>query len=376
MTHRLTRRTILKAGLAASAALAVPLRAGSASAQDDEPFDPGGRVRVDYDETISFNELYGWPPLLGRVEGWTLRVVKDPVDYFSAVRYVHYSDVLPIYGSAHVEAPHPFQHNDVWFDVGDGYVHSSYLVPVREIFHAPEDVPEKGFWGEITVPTSWQHWQPSLRSSRYYDLAYGTVFQVAERADEPDGRPWYRIIDDASPGQSWWVQASHIRRIDKKEFAPISPEVPPQEKLIEADISRQVLTCYEGSLPVFSTRIASGTFFLDAEGNLHEFNTPYGEHRVQRKTPSRHMIGGEDINDMFDLPGVPWCTFFTQKGAAIHGTYWHNDYGRPRSHGCINVTPDAAMWIYRWVTPYAGYEDDYLWTEKEERDLATRIIVR
>jgi hypothetical protein len=370
-----SRRTVLKAGVTAVTALAALRRARWAAAQDDDPYDPGGRVRVDYDETISFNELYDHPPLLGRVEGWTLRVVEDPARYFEAVRYIHYADVLPIYAAFHAETPAPYAHNDVWYDVGDGYVHSSYLVPVREEFHEPEAEIGGGFWGEITVPTSWQHWQPSLKSRRYYDLAYGTVYRVIDRADEPDGRAWYRIVDDAAPKQAWWVQAAHVRRIQEHEFAPISPDVLPEDKRIVVSIAGQVLTCYEGDIPVFSARIATGTSFTDDEGNVHHFGTPSGERRVQRKTPSRHMIGGQDINDFFDLPGVPWCTFFTLKGAAIHGTYWHNDYGRPRSHGCVNVTSDAAKWIYRWVTPYAGYEDEYRWTEDDERETATRIII-
>jgi hypothetical protein len=368
-----SRRTVLRAGVTAVAALAALRR--RAAAQDDDPHDPGGRVRVDYDETLSFNELYDYPPLLGRVEGWTLRVVEDPARYFEAVRYIHYADVLPIYAAFHAETPAPYAHNDVWYDVGDGYVHSSYLVPVREEFHEPEAVIGSGFWGEITVPTSWQHWQPSLESRRYYDLAYGTVYRVIDRADEPDGRAWYRIVDDAAPRQEWWVQAAHVRRIQEHEFDPISPDVPSEDKRIVVSVARQVLTCYEGDTPVFSARIATGTSFIDDEGNVHHFGTPSGERWVQRKTPSRHMIGGQDINDFFDLPGVPWCTFFTLKGAAIHGTYWHNDYGRPRSHGCVNVTSDAAKWIYRWVVPYAGYEDEYRWTEDDEREDATRIIV-
>lgn len=373
MTYSSARRSLLKAGVAATAALAASRWRTPSAAQDD--FDPGGRVRVDYDETLSFNELYDNPPMLGRVEGWRLRVVSDPANYFEAVRYITYSEVLPIYGAVYHDAPSPYQHNNVWFDVGDGFVHSSYLVPIREQLHEPEDTLGIGFWGEITVPTSWQHWRPELLSTRYYDLAYGSVYWVFDRQDEEDGRAWYRILDDLNPTHAWWVQASHVRRIAEEEFEPISPEVDPADKNIEVDIGEQMLTCFEGESPVFTTRIASGTTFIDEQREVHQFHTPYGDHYVQRKTPTRHMVGGEDINDSFDLPGVPWCTFFTRSGAAIHGTYWHNDYGRPRSHGCINVTPDAARWIYRWVTPVATYDDDYLWTDKERRDEATTISV-
>jgi len=57
---------------------------------------------------------------------------------------------------------------------------------------------------------------------------------------------------------------------------------------------------------------------------------------------------------------VPFCTYFTTAGAAVHGAYWHNDFGHPRSHGCVNVLPKAAQWVYRWTMPAAAYEDALL----------------
>jgi hypothetical protein len=55
---------------------------------------------------------------------------------------------------------------------------------------------------------------------------------------------------------------------------------------------------------------------------------------------------GDAEEGIYDLPGVPWCSFFTGTGVAIHGTYWHNDYGRPRSHGCVNLPSMDAKFIY------------------------------
>jgi hypothetical protein len=375
-----TRRDVLKAASAAALAWAAGGLPRLARAQDDtsdDDFNPGGRVRVDYDETLSFNELYDHPPLLGRCEAWRLRIVEDPALYNeTVVRYVDYATVLPIYKAIH----HPdlrwsYQHNDLWFDVGEGYIHSSWVVPCHEVYHDPEPVIGSGFWGEITVPTSWQHWEPKLRSYRYYDMAYGAVFRVIDRADEPDGRAWYLLKDDVTPGAHWWVQAAHVRRIDPDEFAPISPDVLPDEKRIEVDLDQQTVTCYESDRVVLSTRCATGTVFVDDEGNRHAFYTPRGDHWVRYKRPSRHMMGGEDINDAFDLPGVPWCTFINLDGVAIHGTYWHNDYGRPRSHGCINVTSDAAKWIYRWVNPFTDHDVEEHITARDEREDATQVRV-
>lgn len=71
------------------------------------------------------------------------------------------------------------------------------------------------------------------------------------------------------------------------------------------------------------------------------------------------MIGGAASDNVgyYDLPGVPFVCYFTWGWAALHGTYWHNDYGRPRSHGCVNMPPDAARWLWRWTTPVVDYHD-------------------
>jgi hypothetical protein len=382
----LSRRSLLKAagigvglltGGAIHPALAQDGAADEVPPQDEQLANPGGRVRVAYDELLSFNEKYDNPPLLGRAETWRLRVVEDPALYdTSVVRYVNYSEVMPLYGAIRSDALRwSYRHNDLWFDVGDGYIHSAWIVPVREVYNEPQAVVGRGFWGEITVPTSWQHWEPKLRSRRYYDMAYGALFRVIDRADEPNGRAWYRLYDDVTPSQQWWVQANHVRRLRPAEFAPISPDVPPEDKRIEIDLDAQLVTCYEGDTVVLTTRCASGAVFRDSLGRQHAFHTPRGEHFVRFKRPSRRMTGGEDINDEYDLPGVPWCTFFTWDGVAIHGTYWHNDYGQPRSHGCVNVTIDAARWIYRWVNPYTGYSVSEHVTTDAEREAATRVIV-
>ena len=79
--------------------------------------------------------------------------------------------------------------------------------------------------------------------------------------------------------------------------------------------------------------------------------------------PTIHMTndGEPGAGHPYDLPGVPWVSFFTGTGDSFHGTYWHNDYGRPRSHGCVNLTPDDAKFIYRWTSPVVPPETAYLY---------------
>jgi len=62
----------------------------------------------------------------------------------------------------------------------------------------------------------------------------------------------------------------------------------------------------------------------------------------------------------FDLPGVPWVSYFYWTGVAFHGTYWHNDFGRPRSRGCVNLAPADAKWIYRWTLPVVPPSEVYV----------------
>jgi lipoprotein-anchoring transpeptidase ErfK/SrfK len=78
--------------------------------------------------------------------------------------------------------------------------------------------------------------------------------------------------------------------------------------------------------------------------------TPLGEHTTWRKSISIHMSGGT-TGTGYDTPAVSWSTLFSGEGYAIHAAFWHNNFGVPRSHGCVNCLPEDAKWIFRWATP-------------------------
>ncbi|NDJ34873.1 MAG: L,D-transpeptidase [Chloroflexi bacterium] len=195
---------------------------------------------------------------------------------------------------------------------------------------------------------------------------YGSVHRVV--AAEPDGAGfmWYKLFND-KPDETpfYYILARHMRMIPPSAFEPINPGA---DKMMEVNLTEQTITCYESGVPVFSTLTSSG-----GDG----FATPLGEHAVVYKQPSRYMFSDpeqEAFSDpnFFDLPGVPFNIFFTTLGHAIHGTYWHGDYGRPRSHGCLNVLPETARWLYRWVEPVAPYDMD---AAGSSADPGTPIIV-
>jgi lipoprotein-anchoring transpeptidase ErfK/SrfK len=140
--------------------------------------------------------------------------------------------------------------------------------------------------------------------------------------------------------------------IPADELTLLSPDVPEEQKYIYVDLKTQNVTVFEAEKPILIARCSSG-----AEGT----ETPAGEFRTYHKGPSIHMTNqGDAVANLYDLPGVPWVSFFTGSGNAFHGTYWHNDYGRPRSHGCVNLTPGDAKFIYRWTRPRVPSETPYL----------------
>ncbi len=260
-----------------------------------------------------------------------------------------------------VRAPGLNAHNDLWYETEEGYVFSAWVQPMLKYPPQPTlyDLPAWGCWGEICVPYTSARVAPHPEAAEKYRYYYGTTYHIIGVHRDEQGNDWYQLFDELPPTASYYALARDVRVISRSEIAPIHPFV--GDKRIEVDLSNQVVTCFENGEVVFATRCASGAAFTMADGSIADFSTPKGEHYVLLKQASRHMVG-EDENspDYFDLPGIPWDTFFDLEGRAIHGTYWHNDFGVPRSHGCVNVSIDAARWIYRWTHPIGAYEDDFI----------------
>jgi lipoprotein-anchoring transpeptidase ErfK/SrfK len=161
---------------------------------------------------------------------------------------------------------------------------------------------------------------------------------------------WYRLLDDKFD-QYYCVPASHIRLLPNEELVPLSPNVPDENKRLEVRLEDQLLLAYEGGQTVFATSISTGGKRLSGT-----YTTPVGNFITYHKRPTRHMAVGDIASNGFDLPGVPWVLYITEGGISFHGTYWHNDYGHPHSHGCINMTPQAAKWLFRWTRPTVAPE--------------------
>jgi hypothetical protein len=183
---------------------------------------------------------------------------------------------------------------------------------------------------------------------RAYRFYYASTHWVNQVNSDDYGNVWYKALDDLKGG-FYYVLAEDLRRVPAEEVTPITPEV--EDKKIVVNLAEQKLSAYENGRVVMAARVSTGYF---------EGETPKGLFSVERKQPSRHMAANESHGNGFDLPGVPWVSFISWTGVSLHGTYWHNGYGEPRSHGCINLSPQAAKWIYRWTKPNVPENDDYV----------------
>lgn len=119
------------------------------------------------------------------------------------------------------------------------------------------------------------------------------------------------------------------------------PGVQPGEKWVHIDLSTQSFVAYEGDNPVYASLISSGKPGHD---------TPTGLYRVQRKYLSKIMRGHDPKEGIYHVEEVPWTTYY-YGSYAVHGAYWHNTFGAVRSHGCTNVAPADARWLYFWGEP-------------------------
>jgi lipoprotein-anchoring transpeptidase ErfK/SrfK len=248
-------------------------------------------------------------------------------------------------------------YNTVWYKNGDdGYVYSGGIQPVKTIYNrVANEIPDKGVLGEVTIPFVDTYWSPDPRAMRGYRLYYGTTHWIKDIKTGPGRNIYYHLYDD-SISAFYYVPANALRIVPAEELSPLSPDVPAQDKFIHVSLNEQMVRAFEGDKLVLLARASTGT-------QAHA--TPDGAFQTFHKRATRHMTGGDIAAAGYDLPGVPWVLFITSYGISLHGTYWHNDYGKPHSHGCINLTPEDSKWLYRWTMPSVPASRRYLYLPGE-----------
>jgi lipoprotein-anchoring transpeptidase ErfK/SrfK len=133
-----------------------------------------------------------------------------------------------------------------------------------------------------------------------------------------------------------WSNTSQIKTAQSERIANKILELQESEqRWIQIDLANQRLIAWEGTKPVYAVIVSTGK---------RATPTVLGTFAIQTKHRVTRMTGPG-----YDVPDVPHTMYF-HRGYAIHGAYWHNRFGTPVSHGCINVAPDHASWLFNWAT--------------------------
>ena len=261
--------------------------------------------------------------------------------------------------------------NQKYLETPQGYIWSSRVQPTRNLPNTPitqMSAGQTGFWAEVTVPyvdltlegVVASPWLKSIQDYKFTPrVYYGQVIWI-DQIRQNNGFVEYRWNEGDQGhgygygpyGEFFWLDGAGVKVLTEEDVAPISPDVDPAQKRIIANVTYQTLSCFEGNTEVYFCRMASGQVYDPLTGAISdEFATPVGELLTHWKIISKNMTAGS-AQTGYSTPAVPWSTFISGEGVAIHGAFWHNDFGERRSHGCINVKPEDAKWIFRWTTPY------------------------
>jgi lipoprotein-anchoring transpeptidase ErfK/SrfK len=298
---------------------------------------------------------------IGRVTISSIGLFQEPDFASPRLRWIGRDKLVSIIKE--FDSPFGPVRNPHWYRLVGGYAHSAYIqrVEAAQLNPPAAMIPEGGQLGEVTVPytqsmrkVSPDLWQPAYR------LYFGSLFWITDFITGPDGNTWYELTDDRLR-VNYCAPTSHIRPVPRADTTPISPHIPEAEKRIVISIADQTLQAYESSQLVFQTSISSGLHSRGPSPNGIPTDTPQGNFHISRKTPSRHMGDGILTSDLeaYELPGVPWVSFFHEYGIGTHGTYWHNNFGSRMSHGCVNMRNEDAKWLYRWTTPRIRHSEWY-----------------
>jgi hypothetical protein len=165
-----------------------------------------------------------------------------------------------------------------------------------------------------------------------------------------------------------WLKGAHVRVTDP---GPPPSGLGPDERWIDVDLSSQTVIAFVGTTAVYATLISSGKESKDKE---KDHRTPTGEWRIREKHLTTTMDGdGSAAGDLpYSIEDVPYVMFF-HKAYALHGAFWHGNYGIQMSHGCVNLAPIDAKWLFFFTNPGLASGFHGVWSRPEQS--GTRIVI-
>ncbi len=180
--------------------------------------------------------------------------------------------------------------------------------------------------------------ESGLRIKR--DVKYREAFSLSGVKQRVAGELYHETKDG-----DWLLDTNRLVQISAPKSLPKWAK--PGRTWIDVSILKQSLVAYVGERPVYATLVSTG-----ADG-LQDPETTHSTIRGQFLIHTKHVTVGMDSDvegDAFDLRDVPYVQYFTE-GYALHAAYWHDSFGAPRSHGCINLSPLDARWLFEWTDP-------------------------
>ncbi len=248
---------------------------------------------------------------------------KNPVRKLEAgFDFISYSEIAEVKGGRHFRL-----RSGEWMYGGD----LSRVSPPRFQGLELTQTPSRPF-GWILYPTETKH-TPGYEEQDYTDRRLERYDLVQIYGEEQVGDyEWYLV----APGE--WIEQRLIARVLPNSRPPQGVE---NGRWIEINLFEQTVAVYQDHQLVFATLTSSG---------LPGWWTRPGLFQVYIKLNQDTMRGAfePDRSDYYYLQDVPWTMYFDES-RALHGAYWHNGFGYPRSHGCVNLAPGDARWIFDWV---------------------------
>jgi hypothetical protein len=219
------------------------------------------------------------------------------------------------------------------------------LVPLRGVTPiAPSSLHGLVLGGDTTLPVAFVtrartflyagDAQSGLRPLRR--LERREALAVSDRKLKLDGVTWLQTRSGD------WLRADAVHVVP-----PRSDVADRSGKWIDVSITSQTLVAYEADKPVFVTLVSTG------EGGSGDPETTRATVQGRFRIHTKHVtatMDSDELGDVYDLRDVPYVQYFTQ-GYALHAAYWHDGFGTPRSHGCVNLSPSDARFLFHWTDP-------------------------
>jgi lipoprotein-anchoring transpeptidase ErfK/SrfK len=167
--------------------------------------------------------------------------------------------------------------------------------------------------------------------------------------------------------EGYWLRATDVT---KTKPGDPPKDLAPGEKWIDVNVKTQTLVAYEGDKPVFATAVSTGK--EDKEDKEKDHHTPTGTWRIREKHIAATMDGDVASDGPYSIEDVPWIMYFNGS-YALHGAFWHNQFGKTKSHGCVNLAPADAKALFQWTEPRLpdGWHGAWATAEKP----GTRVVV-